>query len=654
MRLSLIKRLVSTMATVGLLLSFYSCKPDGYINKVKHDGEKYINTCTTFKEDVEKLVAQNSSPLVLKVSQYDNSAARFLVLEPGQFEQIGDTLIFRLQRDLEYNTYIAKRVAVHINASVKAAPKLEELDGTSEEKLGTLVVDEAYMEQYGKPNKPYFAYRFPLNGVSIAGKQIQLSFAIAKYRKDGSVKNYYCETDANPIGVAQPGCCTAQRWENTQLQTIAEFPTIEANEENFKYESFTGTLDVQFDEASADLDDDSTFDASLIQYYVDKYDGYDFNLQRVDLTGYASPGGRESFNQKLSDKRASSLREGLQILNEDMEGLEVTSVGKGEDWERVKLLTEVSSLTEEQQQEVLDICNNEELTNDQKEAQLRKVKFWDTLVEEVLVKARHTFAIMDFDYKGDIPTLKRYVNRHPIASSKTEEVAKKVFNVKPVDKADNKEAELAELEEVLSETASPNLYAMRATYHVENKDYEAAIADLEKASRFRGDAAEKLQPTIAGYKVLLATEMSFEDQLSLMKEMKGMASSKPDDASLQNNYIIMMDKVGYLGGALEAYKKMNEDGESLALLVNRGVTKAKANMISAAMADFEEALKIDPDNGPALFNMAAMYSYKGNTFKTIDFLDKAVAVNPDFKQLIFNNPVFSVLSEDPRFDKYRE
>ena len=76
-------------------------------------------------------------------------------------------------------------------------------------------------------------------------------------------------------------------------------------------------------------------------------------------------------------------------------------------------------------------------------------------------------------------------------------------------------------------------------------------------------------------------------------------------------------------------------------------------MITEAENDFEAALKLDANNGAVLFNMACLNAYQGNTFKTIDYLDKAIAANPDYRDMIFNNPVFSVLSEDPRFDKYR-
>ena len=37
----------------------------------------------------------------------------------------------------------------------------------------------------------------------------------------------------------------------------------------------------------------------------------------------------------------------------------------------------------------------------------------------------------------------------------------------------------------------------------------------------------------------------------------------------------------------------------------------------------------------------------------IDHLDLALARNASLRDQIFNNPVFSVVSEDRRFDKYR-
>ena len=412
---------------VFLVIAFLSsCKPEGFINKVKYNDVKYINTCETFTADINKLIQNNTMPSKLKVSEYDNSDFSYYYLEPGQFEIKNDTLLFRLNQDLEYGKYLDKGVAVHVNASYKASDKVKAMESDQGGEIGTLKVNREY---YVANRKPFFIYRFPLNGKVLAGKQLMLSFAIAKYDKIGSLKNYFCESDAQPIGTAMPACCTADSWDGTALQSVIGLPEIKVDDEAFRYKGFEGTIDVLFQESSADLDFDTTYSALVIQAFVEKYKNLGYKIQDLDLTGWASPGGREKYNLKLSQKRADALKKSLEILNGDIEELDITAEGKGEDWERVKLLTQASSLTAEQQAEVLEIANNETLTNDQKEYKLRKVKFWNTLVEEVLIKGRHTFTVMDFDYSGAAKTLKRYDERLPVASLQLENVAKKTFNV---------------------------------------------------------------------------------------------------------------------------------------------------------------------------------------------------------------------------------
>ncbi|MEO1451242.1 MAG: hypothetical protein AAFV07_17055, partial [Bacteroidota bacterium] len=296
----------SRILAICLVLStFVACKPDGYINTVKHNGEKHVNTCETFTEAVNKLVQNNNEATRLRVSEYDNSDFSYFYLEPGQFEVKGDSLYFRLARDLEYPQYLAKGVAVHVNASYEAVENLKSLEGDDGGELGTLVVDPVY---YSANRKPFFLYKFPLNGKNIEGKQIMLSFAIAKYDKKGNIKQFYCESDATPIGVARPACCTANPWQATQLQSVIEAPELEVNQSQFVWDGFSGTIDVQFQESSAKLTDDNDFSAEIIQTYVDKYRGAEYAIKDLDLEGYASPGGRETYNQKLSQRRADALK----------------------------------------------------------------------------------------------------------------------------------------------------------------------------------------------------------------------------------------------------------------------------------------------------------------------------------------------------------
>lgn len=634
------------------ILSLSACKPDGFINKVKYDGEKYLNTCETFTEAVNQLSQRNNTAGILKVSQYDNTDFTYFYLEEGQFEIKADTLYFRLVKDLPYPQYLDKGVAVHVKASYEALPALQGLDTPASGDLGTLVVDRDY---YLANRRPFFMYKVPLGGQALEGKQIMLSFAIAKYDKKGNLKKYFCESDAQPLGEVRPSCCGAQPWQNAQLQTLVDMPQLEVSAERFLYDGFTGTVDVMFDESSASVQDDSTFSVDAVQMFVDKYRQADYLPTYLSMTGYASPGGRESYNQRLSEKRAATVKKALQALNEDLEGLEVSAVGKGEDWDRVRLLTLVSSLDATQQAEVLAIVDDATLTNDQKEARLRKVKYWDTLVEEVLVKARHTFTFMDFDYKGQVATLKRYTERLPLTSRKLETLATQPIEVQPYAEGMNPAAGIAHLDTILTQTATPNLYAMRATYYLAQQDVNKAIADLEKAGRFRDANAPAYAMAITGYKVLFADSYTFEEKKALYEELNQATASDPSNRPLFFNRAIVMERMGLTKAALTEYANLLEGYDANpAQLNNRGVARMKAYRVSEAVADFQAAVAADGDLAEAYFNLAIATAYQGLTRKTIEYLDEAVTRNPDYKGLIFNNPAFSVMSEDPRFDKYRD
>lgn len=635
---------------VVVLLS--ACKPEGFINKVKYNGEKYINTCETFTADINKLIQNNTQSNILKVSEYDNSDFTYYYLEQGQYEIKDDTLYFRLVQDLEYAQYLDKGVAVHVNASYKAVEAIKDLESSKEGSLGTLVVDRKY---YVFNRKPFFLYKFGLDGKSLEGKQLMLSFAIAKYDKNGNIKQYYCQTDEQPIGTAFPACCTANPWQQVSLQSVVDIPEVKVNDETYRYEGFTGTIDVLFNESSAKLSDDTSFSALVIQAFVEKYKNLGYRIGAVDLEGYASPGGKEKYNLKLSQKRADALKKSLEILNGNIEGLDVKAEGKGEDWERVILLTKGSSVLQDAEKAiVIGIAEDNSLTNDQKEARLRKVKFWDTLVEDVLIKARHTFSVMDFDYDGTENTLKEYEEPLPVASMQLEEVAKTVFKVGGYEESKNIDKELALVNEVLTKTATPNLYAIRASYYLAREDYDAAYADLDKASRFRDANANAYSESIQGYKVMFADKYDFDEKKQLYASFTELANNNPGDREINFNRAVIMDKIGYISGALKEYDNLLEGNTATAAnLNNRGVAKLKTNMYSEAEADFKAAVALDPSMAEPYYNLAAVSAFKGLTRKTLEYLDKAVELDEDYKALIFNNPVFSVMSEDPRFEKYR-
>jgi tetratricopeptide (TPR) repeat protein/outer membrane protein OmpA-like peptidoglycan-associated protein len=633
------------LSSLILFLSLTGCKPDGFINKVNYKGEKYINTCTSFTEEVGKLVADNSEPTKLTVSQYDNSDFKYYYLEPGQFEIIDDTLKFRLASDLNYPKYLDKGVAVHVFASFAANEKVAELESNPSGEIGKMVVSREY---YVANRRPFFIYKFPLDGAEVEGKQIKLAFSIVKYDSKGKIKKVFCNSETEPIGIAMPACCTSIPWENTSLQSVIDFPKLEVNDESFSYEGFTGTIDVSFDENSYSFPD--TLLGDLIQAYINKFKEFDFKPAKVDIKGYASPGGKESLNQTLSENRAKIVEEGVHKYNNG--GLVLESAGMGEDWTRVKELTQKSSLTPDQKDMVLAIAN-EQITNDEKEAKLRLVPFWETLVEEVLVKARHTFVVMDFKYIGNNVTLERYGQRLPISSSELEKVAGTVFNVSGYADGKDVQEEMKTINDILRKKANPNLYVMRSTYYLAQNDVNKAIADLEKAAQLDPSNAKYAQ-AVKGFKIAYSDTYSFDQKKKMYQDYNTLASQNPGDRELFFNRAILMDKIGFISGALSEYDKLLEGNTpSAANYNNRGVARLRTNMLTLAQSDFSAALSLNKELAEAYFNLAVIAAYQGLTDKSAEYLDQAIAIDEKYKGMILNNPAFSVVSEDPRFDKYR-
>ncbi len=638
------------MALLAILV-LSSCKPEGFINKVKYNGETFVNTCESFTADVNKLIAANSNAAKLSIAEYDNTDFTYFYLEPGQLEVKGDTLYCRLASDLDYPRYLDKGVAVHVNASYQASAQLKSMETDVEGSLGTLMVDRAY---YIANRKPFFLYKFPLGGKTVEGKQIMLSFAIAKYKNSGDLKNYFCETQATPIGTATPSCCTAQRWEPAGPQSVVATPALNVTAETFRYQGFTGTIDVMFMEGSADLDDDSSFSTVLITSFVKKYKDLGYKITRIDLSGFASPGGTVKLNQGLSQERADALKKGLEALNGNISGLEITAKGMGEDWDRVKLLTEISSLNREQKDQVYAIADDATLDLDQKEAKMRKLRFWDTLVEEVLVKARHTFCVMDFEYEGSQQTLARFAERLPVASQALEQVASTVITAKPYTAGIEVAAGLVSINDLLAKKASPNLYAMRAEYYLAQGNIAGAVGDLEKAAQFRDSQAANYLAAAQGYKINFADSYTLDQKQVLFNQLTELTRQRPNDRAVFFQRAIIMDKIGLIEAALSEYDKLLEGTTPTAeQLNNRGVARLKGNRVTEAKADFLAAAKLDPSLAEAEFNLALVCAYQGLSRETSEHLDKAIALDPAYKGMILNNPAFAVMSALPRFDKYR-
>ncbi|MCS7085994.1 MAG: hypothetical protein NZ534_07970, partial [Bacteroidia bacterium] len=278
----------SALIPVAAWMAF-ACKPPGFINKVKYENKRVVNTCDTFKKELDALVAANQGLGRLTISEFDNSQFDARHLEPGQFELFGDTLYFRLADDILYEKYLHKGVAVHVKAEYATPRHLKKFVSNEDEADGRfdeLIIDRKY---YDAHKNPEFVYRLPVSK-KLDGKEFILSFSIVKYDKKGKLKKVFCNSQETPLNPFGAPCCTQAAWEKANLQSVVQAPTLDVKDEIYRYQGFSGTLDIIFPFNSVKMinRDDLT---RVIVEYVERYEKQGFKLKEIDFSGYASPEG---------------------------------------------------------------------------------------------------------------------------------------------------------------------------------------------------------------------------------------------------------------------------------------------------------------------------------------------------------------------------
>ena len=548
---------------------FSSCTPEGVINKTKYNGEKITNTCDTFKEEVQAIIDANSNTAELVVAEYDNSDFDYYYLEPGQYEIKDGTLNFRFAQDLEYEKYLHKGVTIIVNATYEAMDHLKGMENPKSGEVGSLMVNREYFDAN---KEPVFMYKMPIAGDAsdLDGKQIKLTFTVAKYKK-GKLKKVFCNSDEVPLGPVDPACCTYKPWDKADPASVIEMPDVKIDDEKYKYRGFTGTLDLIFPENSVKFD--KKLLSSAIQDYIKKYEQVGYKVININLEGYASLGGDEGKNQTLSERRAKAVYEDLVSALADS-SINMSYAGRGEDWNRLKLLTKASALSGEEQQSVLAVANGAG-SNDEKEAEMRKLNFWDKLVEEVIVNTRHTFVTFEFDYQPDKMYVEDYPSQMPVISDELLKIANETMMIGAYKKGEDAKKGLRVLDILIGNVKKPNLYAMRSTYQFGMNNFQSAIDDIDEALALDKNNLQYALAALA-YKTKYASSYTLDQRMDMMDMYNDYVVRYPDNRSLFFNRAVMMDKIGYISGALTEYAELLEGAEATAAnLNNRGVAKLK-------------------------------------------------------------------------------
>ena len=629
-----------------VVLAFSACTPEGVINKTKYNGEKITNTCDSFKEEMQGIISANSNSAKLVIAEEDNADVPYYYLEPGQYEIKDGNLNFRLAGDLEYEKYLTKGIGITIMASYTSLDHLSSMEKSKSGEIGSLLIDRAY---YDAHKEPVFMYAIPVGGDAkdLNGKQVKLTFMVAKYKK-GKLKKILCNSKEVPLGPIGPACCTFQPWDGADPQSVIAMPDVKINDENYKYRGFTGTLDLIFPENSVKFDQNLL--TTAIKDYIKKYTDVGYKVSSISLEGWASLGGQEARNQELSERRSKAVYDDLRKSIPDSM-VEMTSAGRGEDWSRLMLLTKASALNGEEQQAVLNIANGAG-TNDEKEAEMRKLAFWKKLVDEVIVNTRHTFATFKFDYAPDKMWVEYYPSQMPVISDELVRVANETMTVGSYKEGTDSKKGMRVLDILIGNNKKPNLYAMRSTYQFGSNNFQAAIKDIDDALALDQNNMQYALAALA-YKTKYANNYTLDQRLEMMDQYNDYVVRYPDNKSLYFNRAVMMDKIGYISGALAEYSELLDGATpNAANLNNRGVAKLKTMRTTEAEADFMAALDKDNNLAVGYYNLALIYAYRGLTGKTVEHLQKAIDRDPTLKSRVGSNPAFAVMKNSPSFAKF--
>lgn len=630
---------------------FTGCKPEGYINTVKYNNTKYVNTCAAFDDEAHRVISANSDSAALSVSLFDNSVYSYFFLETGQYEVRRDTLFFRLKNDFPFNQYLGKGVAIHVYVAMRSAPKLRTFEDSKTQRIGEIRIDANYYQAH---KNPFFCYKIPVRNIAIDGKQLLISYAIAQYHpKTGAFQRYFCATDSAPIGTAKPAFGTAARWKEAQLQTILPSPSFVAKAEKYRmYESFSGTIDITF------RDNEFGFSDSIlsleIQQYINKFDALGYQPTNIRIEGYASPAGKDVDNVALSQRRAQTVHDALQRANAKVPGLTINSIGKGEDWTRVYQLVQRSQqLSMAQKDEVVAILNNPALSNDEHEAALRKLPYWAAVEAEYFGPARHTFTWIDFKVKDkSVPTLERFTQLYTLNAPELERIAKQSFDLQPYTAGIDTAKALRQVNEMLGRKASANLYLMRATYALAAGDYTRLYADLQRAHQL--EPAKGYDALIEEYSFSRLDAYPYDEQVAYLKKLTEKAEKNPSDRETRFRRLLVMDRLMLLNAGIPEYIKLLENANISAIeYTNAGAMFIKAHRFEQAEYFLQKAIEKNPAQAEAHYNLAAMYAYKGFTQKAADHLTRAVELKPSLKEVYRTASPFRVIRDYPMFERFK-
>lgn len=305
-----------------------------------------------------------------------------------------------------------------------------------------------------------------------------------------------------------------------------------------------------------------------------------FVIKKVVLHGYASPDGEVDRNVTLTKLRTNSA---MDFMKKELKRMGVKKIydstylgspDNGEDWVGLERLVRANNF--EGKQDVLDIITNKSLSPKDKEARLRTLPSWNTmLVNNLLPKLRRTEVV----FEGNIP-------------SRT----------------------LSELREMAKDTASFYDMAKRELIMLANNSQTDTNLLLNVYHhlmvRYPSDWAGK-----NNYAAVLLKQGNVLEANAMFEELH---TTFPDNDTIANNL-----------GVAKRYQHKYDEAKDLYMSAQEGGVKENNNLgiLYIKYGDYENAVNsFEPDRCD--YNVALAYTLKGdyeNALQKIDCIENKTA-----------------------------
>ena len=187
-------------------------------------------------------------------------------------------------------------------------------------------------------------------------------------------------------------------------------------------------------------------------------------------------------------------------------------------------------------------------------------------------------------------------------------------------------------------------HAIQGYYHQINKQYAEALAQYNAALKIYSN-----YPDVHWNKALIHHQLEqYQQAVSSYREMLRI---NPNDTDALYNMGYALDKLGKYSDALGVYSRiLSVDPTDIHAPIGMGIAHYHLGNFDAAISEFLKVYDTNPKY--ALYNLACMYSVKGDSAQAFQFLEKVIPyMDQQMMDWAKEDPDFDAIRNTPRFQE---